>query len=65
MAEPRATSDRAVAPGQAQLPLGRIPTRAERVEAAMGMFAWVPFSSEDKVREKQEEIELEELEGRV
>ena len=65
MAEPISTSDRAAVPGQAQLPPGRIPTRAERIHAARGMFAWIPFSSDDKIREKQEEIELEEFENRV
>ena len=28
----------------------------------MGKFAWIPFSSDDYIREKQEEIELEEEE---
>ncbi len=26
----------------------------------MGKFAWVPFSSDDHIRQKQEEIKLEE-----
>jgi len=26
----------------------------------MGKFAWIPFSSDDLIRKKQEELELEE-----
>jgi hypothetical protein len=61
MAEPTsAASDSVGAADAHQTPFGKVPTRAERVEAAMGKFAWVPFSSEDLVREKQEELEQEE-----
>jgi hypothetical protein len=34
--------------------------RARRVQAARGAFAHVPWSSDDRAREKQAEIELEE-----
>jgi hypothetical protein len=59
MAEPISTSDQSITQPP-QVPPPRIPTRAERVEAAMGKFAWIPFSSDDHIRRKQEEIKLEE-----
>jgi hypothetical protein len=60
MAEPTSASSDSVGAAEPHpTPIGRLPTRAERVEAAMGKFAWVPFSSEDLVREKQEELGLE------
>jgi hypothetical protein len=34
-------------------------TRKERVHALRGKFAHVPFSSDDHIRQKQEEKELE------
>ena len=60
MAEPILTPDCAGTAAPAQIPIGKLPTRAERVHAARGKFAWVPFSSDDHVREKQEEIQREE-----
>jgi hypothetical protein len=60
MAEPTpAASDPVGAAEPHQIPIGRLPTRAERVEAAMGKFAWVPFSSEELIREKREELDRE------
>ena len=32
----------------------------QRIEAAMGKYADVPFSSEDLIRERREEVEREE-----
>lgn len=46
-------------PAQPVPPLGRIPTRAERVRALCGKYASIPSTSEDYIREKQNEIELE------
>jgi hypothetical protein len=60
MTEPASPPNPTNVPKRSQPPVGRIPTRAERVRAACGKFAWIPFSSEDHIREKQEEIELEE-----
>jgi hypothetical protein len=34
-------------------------TRKERVHALLGAYAHVPFSSEDHIRQKEEEKELE------
>jgi hypothetical protein len=65
MAEPAsAASDSVGAVEPHQTLIGKLPTRAERVCAAMGKFAWVPFSSEDLAREKQEELEQEERKPR-
>ena len=61
MAETTSTTQSLDAPKETQFPVGRLSTRAERVHALMGKFAWIPFSSDDYVREKQEELEREEL----
>ena len=34
-------------------------TRAERVRALRGKYAWIPFSSEDFIQEKHREIDAE------
>ena len=51
-------------PIQTPAPADRAPlkpsSRAERVRAARGKFAFVPFSSEDHAREKEREIAREE-----
>ena len=57
MAEPISTSEQLNIPEHPQAPVGKVPTRAERVRALMGKFAWIPFSSDDHIREKQEERE--------
>lgn len=43
-----------------EAPLPEPMTRAERVKALRGKYAWIPFSSDDHVREKHEEMEREE-----
>jgi hypothetical protein len=60
MAEPIPASEPLNIPEHPQLPVAKVPTRAERVRAAMGKFAWIPFSSDDHIRKKQEEIGREE-----
>ena len=60
MTEPASPLNQTNVPEHPHPPVGRIPTRAERVNALCGKYAWIPFSSEDHIREKQEEIELEE-----
>ena len=60
MPEPTSTPEHLGSAEHHQAPVGRVPTRAERVHAAMGKFAWIPFSSDDLIRKKQEELELEE-----
>jgi hypothetical protein len=60
MAEPVLTPEHLANPEQPQIPVGKVPTRAERVRAAMGKYAWIPFSSDDHVREKRAELELDE-----
>ena len=62
MAEPISTSGQLSVPEHPQFPVGRLPTHAERVHAAMGKFAWIPFSSDDHIREKHEELDREERE---
>jgi hypothetical protein len=59
MAESTLTPGCAVEAAPQEVPVGKLPTRAERVHAARGKFAWVPFSSDDHIREKQEEIQRE------
>jgi hypothetical protein len=59
MAEPISTPESLHIPEVPPPPVGRVPTRAERVRAAMGKFAWIPFSSDDHIREKQEELDRE------
>ena len=60
MAEPTSASNHVSIPEHPSPPVGKLPTRAERVHALCGKYAWIPFSSEDHIREKQEEIEQEE-----
>jgi hypothetical protein len=60
MAEPTTTSNCIETTATSQVPVGKLPTRAQRVHAARGKFSWVPFSSDDHVDEKQEEIQQEE-----
>ena len=60
MSEPTTTPEHLDASKYPQPPLGRLPTRAERINAAMGKFAWIPFSSDDYVREKRNELDREE-----
>ena len=60
MIEPASTSDQAGMKEHPQTPVGRIQTRADRIRAARGKFAWIPFSSDDHIRQKQEEIKIEE-----
>jgi|WetSurMetagenome_2_1015567.scaffolds.fasta_scaffold2100741_1 hypothetical protein len=43
-----------------EAPLPEPLTRAERVRALRGKYAWIPFSSDDHVREKHEEMDREE-----
>jgi hypothetical protein len=59
MDEPILTPDNLLSSEPSEHPAGRLPTRAERVHALMGKYAWIPFSSDDHVREKQEELERE------
>ena len=58
--EPFIIQGDASAPAVPKSPLPKPLTRAERVRALWGKYAWVPFSSDDLVRKKQEEIKLEE-----
>lgn len=60
MSEPVSTPEPLHIPEHPQPPVGRLPTRAERVHAAMGSFAWIPFSSDDHIREKREELARDE-----
>jgi hypothetical protein len=55
MAEPTSASNHVSVPELPSPPVGKLPTRAERVHAARGKFAWIPFSSDDHIREKERE----------
>ncbi len=60
MSEPTPTADQSHAGATAARVPARVPTRAERVRALAGKYAWIPFSSDDYIREKRKELEREE-----
>ncbi|MFZ1935013.1 MAG: hypothetical protein WCB27_13350 [Thermoguttaceae bacterium] len=62
MAEPISASEQGRTPELPQVRAETTLTRAERIRAIRGKYAWIPFSSDDHVREKQEELEREERE---
>jgi hypothetical protein len=58
--EPPTTHGNTSTPAVPEAPLPKPLTRAERVRALRGKYAWIPFSSDDHVREKHEEMQREE-----
>jgi hypothetical protein len=59
MSETAAISGNVNMPTDQKPPLPEPLSRAERVRALRGKYAWIPFSSDDLAREKQKEIERE------
>ena len=60
MSEPTAPHGETSLPAASHPPLPKALTRAERVRALRGKYAWIPFSSDDYAREKRKETEREE-----
>jgi hypothetical protein len=58
--EPPTAQGDASAPAIPELPLPKPSTRAERVRALRGKYAWIRVSSDDLVRRKHEEMKREE-----
>jgi hypothetical protein len=59
MPEPPTTHTNTNIQAVPEAPLPKPLTRAERIRALRGKYAWVPFSSDDHVRRKREEMERE------
>ena len=60
MSEPTAISSDMNMSTPQKPPLPEPLSRAERVRALRGKYAWIRFSSDDLMREKREEIKREE-----